>query len=257
MWANHDANHYWSIDLSESYGDTVIWNGAVDRDIFETVVHRVIEKYFKQPNYYKINGCPVFMIYDINNLVSGLGGIDEAKNAMAWFRQETKNAGFPDLHLQLTIWGEQTVNLSGFDCNLQGSTKDIVRALGADSVTHYQFIHFTSTDRTYKEVLVDVKKEWERIERDYSVPYFPHVSCGWDNNPRFRNFRSGIIYDATPENIQKGLQMAKEYLDNHPELPPLVTVNSWNEWTETSYLQPDDVYGYGYLEAVKKVFTEE
>lgn len=27
------------------------------------------------------------------------------------------------------------------------------------------------------------------------------------------------------------------------------------EWTEASYLQPDDLYGYGYLEAVKQVFA--
>ena len=24
---------------------------------------------------------------------------------------------------------------------------------------------------------------------------------------------------------------------------PFITVNSWNEWTETSYLQPDNLYG--------------
>lgn len=50
--------------------------------------------------------------------------------------------------------------------------------------------------------------------------------------------------------------MAKEYLDTHPDTLPLVTVNSWNEWTETSYLEPDDLYGYGYLDAIKKVFSD-
>ena len=48
--------------------------------------------------------------------------------------------------------------------------------------------------------------------------------------------------------------MAKDYADRHPGQPPLITINSWNEWTESSYLEPDDLYGYGYLEAVKRVF---
>ena len=50
---------------------------------------------------------------------------------------------------------------------------------------------------------------------------------------------------------------AKEYVDTHDLPAPLITINSWNEWTETSYLQPDDLYGYGYLEAIKRVFVEE
>ena len=256
MWANHDANNYWHIDLSDDYGDTVIWNGAVSRNAFETVVNRVIQKYFSQPNYYKINNCPVFMIYDVNNLVSGLGGLNKTKEAIEYFRERTRAAGFADLHLQFTIWGENSVNLSGFDSNMQGSTKEIVSLLGADSVTHYQFVHFTDIDRDYNDIVADVQSEWERIDREYSVPYFPHISCGWDNNPRFRRFRHGIVKNNTPENVQKALECAKKYIDEHQNLPaPLVTVNSWNEWTETSYLQPDDLYGYGYLDAVKKVFS--
>ena len=256
MWANHDANNYWNIDLSDFYGNTVIWNGAVSREVFDTVVNRVIEKYFLQQNYYKINGCPVFMIYDVKNLLKGLGGIEKTREAIAYFRAQTKKAGFPDLHLQITIWGENSINLSGFDSNMQGSTKDIVALLGADSVTHYQFVHFTNIDRDYCEILEDVKKEWQRIDKDYRVPYFPHISCGWDNNPRFKKFKGGIVKNNTPENIEKGMRMAKEYLDTHPDTIPLVTVNSWNEWTETSYLEPDDLYGYGYLDAIKKVFSD-
>ena len=73
MWANHNANNCWNINLSDDYPETVIWRGDVDRDEFEVVVHRVVERYFTQPNYYKIGGCPVFMIYDVNNLINGLG----------------------------------------------------------------------------------------------------------------------------------------------------------------------------------------
>ena len=254
MWANHDANHYWNIDLSDDYGDTVIWRGAVGRSGFETVAKRVINNYFVLPNYYKIDGCPVFMIYDVKNLITGLGGIEKTKEAIAWFRQQTKQAGFPDLHLQITIWGEASLNLSGFDSKRQGSTKEIVSLLGADSITHYQFVHFTNIDRDYCDILSDVGKEWERIDSEYKIPYFPHISCGWDNNPRFRRFKGGIVKNNTPKNIKKGMEMAKAYLDSHPERAPLVTVNSWNEWTETSYLEPDDLYGYGYLEAIKEVF---
>ena len=256
MWANHDANHYWNIDLSDDFGGTVIWKGAVDREEFEVVTDRVITKYFSEPNYYKIDGCPVFMIYDVNNLISGLGGIEKTREAIEHFREKTRAAGFPDLHLQITIWREKSVNLSGFDANMKGSTKDIVSLLGADSVSHYQFVHFADVNKDYLEILSDVKAEWQRIDEEYSVPYFPHISCGWDNNPRFRKFYPKIVKNNTPENIEKGMRIAKEYLEAHPDRTPLVTVNSWNEWTETSYLEPDDLYGYGYLEAIKKVFKD-
>mgnify|MGYP002624306909 CR=1 FL=1 len=78
---------------------------------------------------------------------------------------------------------------------------------------------------------------------------------GWDNSPRTR--QSAVVRNNTPENVEQALRKAKAYLDTRPKLHPLVTINSWNEWTETSYLQPDNVYGYGYLDAVKRVFAEE
>ena len=102
-----------------------------------------------------------------------------------------------------------------------------------------------------------MQREYEKLDKTLPFPYFPHVSVGWDNNPRFNDFRPGVMKNCTPENIEKALRMAKAYADAHPGQPPLITVNSWNEWTETSYLEPDDLYGYGYLEAIRRVFCEE
>ena len=113
-------------------------------------------------------------------------------------------------------------------------------------------------NRHYDEVLQIIKAEWERMDRDYTVPFYPHVSVGWDSNPRFNKYLDTVCYGNTPERFEVALRMAKDYVDTHPNLKaPLITVNSWNEWTETSYLEPDNVYGYGYLEAIKRVFVEE
>ena len=37
----------------------------------------------------------------------------------------------------------------------------------------------------------------------------------------------------------------------------LITINSWNEWGEGSYLEPDTENGMGYLEAVRDVFGSQ
>ncbi len=254
MWANHDVQNAWDTRLNKYHENNVIWTGKVSRDEFEKICKRNIEKYFKLPQYYKIDGKPVFMIYDVPQLIAGLGGIEQTAAALQWFKYETKRAGFPGLELQLTMWAINT-NYSGFD---GGKTKNVenafVKKLGFTSATHYQFVHFTNPDDDYLNILDRVKKEWARIDTTFEFKYYPHVSIGWDNSPRMG--RSPVMRNNTPDNFAKGLRMAKDYIDAHPKQAALITINSWNEWTETSYLEPDNVNGYGYLDAVKKVFLD-
>lgn len=252
MWANHDAVTLWDKKVSDR-GETVIWLGSQDRHEFEIIAKRIIKRYFCQPNYYTIDGKPVFSIYDLDNLIRGLGGVESTRQALEWWREETVKAGLPGLHLQCILRSHREFNITGVAGDNVGVQQEIVESLGFDSVTHYQYVHIMEIG-DYSSMNREMALERERLEKSYTIPYFPHVSVGWDNNPRFYQLRPDITIGNTPERFAEALTEAREYLDRHLEIQPLITINSWNEWTETSYLQPDDIYGYGYLEAVKKVF---
>ena len=253
MWANHNVRMDWDTRNAGLPNDALIWRGGVDRAEFEVICHRVIDKYFSHPSYYKIDGKPSFMIYDLNTLIQGLGSVEQTKAALEWFREETVKAGFKGLDLQLTL-RRSGANVMGISGDNLGTQSEVIKNLVIDGLTHYQFCHFTNIDRDYMEIMEDVVMEWNKLDENYITPYYPHVSIGWDNNPRFEMFRKGIVKNNTPENFEKALRMAKKYVDAHPKQALLITINSWNEWTETSYLQPCTMYGYGYLEAVKRVF---
>lgn len=254
MWANHDASTLWDRRIAGK-NDTVIWQGTVNREQFETVGKRWIDLYFKKENYYKIDNKPVVSIYDLNNLLKGLGGIRETANAFKWLDEECKKIGFEGIHVQFVRYNG---SMSLYDEKFRNEVTneaEIVDKLGFASITNYQFAHLTNMHRDYLDITEDVKGIWQQICDNYNVPYYPHVSIGWDNNPRHLHFLNYITKNNTPENFKKCLQAAKEFCDKNGV--NLITVNSWNEWTETSYLLPDNINGYGYLEAIKEVFVYE
>ena len=252
MWANHTASTMW--DKRNSDNKVPVWDGAVDRKTFDFLVERTIEKYFKHPCYYKIDGKPVYMIFDFFNFVRGLGGVEAAKEALCYFRERVKAAGFPGLELQACLKGQEIME-SKLDENT--TMLDFVNTAGFDSVSLYNYRDTAPTNRPFMELFQDAVKYQDEMQKKLKPILYPNVSVGWDSNPRYTKFIDDVCTENTPENVQKAFEYAREYVDTHAELKvPLITVNSWNEWTESSYLHPDDLYGYGYLEVIKKTFLE-
>jgi hypothetical protein len=97
------------------------------------------------------------------------------------------------------------------------------------------------------------------MDSTLTVPVFPCVSIGWDDTPRFpsKGIHDVVHYNNTPRSFAALLSKAKKYADSHPEQPRLITINAWNEWVEGSYLLPDMLNGFGYLEAVKEVMVDD
>ena len=129
-------------------------------------------------------------------------------------------------------------------------------------------IYYSFTNYNWACVPLNVDQDYRLVTDEYlaiceeytrwRTPFYPNLTVGWDNNIRFREFVPGVMRNNTPEAFEAACerirQLADRQLAEGKTAAPLITVNSWNEWTETSYLEPDDLYGYGYLEALKKVF---
>lgn len=248
MWANHDVKrNYWNV---HKYTDdtSLLWNGAVDWDNFKIIVDRVIKQYFKQPNYFKIDGLPVFSIYSIPKLLESFGGsVAETRKALDYLRAEVKKAGFPGLHIQ---WNQGGGSLMSEEAAARFSGR--VNEIGFNSVAMYNMGGLNEDYLKYGNNSIKIRAQMDSV---LNVPLFPCVSVGWDVTPRFpaHGMKDVVHHHNTPESFAALLQKAKEYADSHPGQPRLIMINAWNEWVEGSYLLPDMLNGYGYLQAVRKV----
>lgn len=251
MWANHDATTYWDPKIADK--SKVYWTGSVDSAVFHTIVDQIIHKYFSRPSYYKIDGKPVFSIYELSNFMKGLGGAKQAKHALDYFRDRTVQAGFPGLYLQAILWSSVPDSLSVKGVGEIYSQDSVLEYFGFNSFTNYTWAHLQNPSGDYEKWGDASVEIWNEYSDSFSIPYNPNVSLGWDPNPRFP-FKTGYIANPTPEKFKKYLIRAKRYVDSHPEQPKLITINAWNEWSEGSYLEPDTLYKMGYLDVIRDVF---
>ena len=244
MWANHDVKqNYWNVHKYKEI-DTLLWNGAVNDKNFKIIVDRVIKNYFVQSNYYKIDDKPVFSIFSLKKMIEGLRGLELTKTALDYFREQVKMAGFPGLHVQ--------VIQSGIP---KEDSMKVIEQLGINSVTQYNWPGKKEQDYIkWGSKAIAFRNRWDG---ELSIPFYPNVSIGWDDTPRFpdKGEKDVIRYNKSPESFAAFLEEAKKYCDQHSEQQKLITIFSWNEWIEGGYLLPDSKYGFQYLEKVQEVMT--
>lgn len=248
MWANHNVVKLWDNKAADKEWNKPIWRAGVDAEEFRKISRRWIEMYFSRPNYYRIGGKPVLMIYEVATFIRGIGGMDKAAEALATFRRDCEAAGFGGAHIMA--------------CDV-GLNRDMVAKLGIDSATIYNFVHWAKArgNPDYSEWTRKGEARFDAAKKELGLKaYFAHASVGWDTNPRFpAEVVMPTVMNSTPAKFKESLKRVKDWTDKNagPGLPKLITINSWNEWTEGSYLEPDTHYKFGYLEAIKEVFSKE
>jgi hypothetical protein len=92
----------------------------------------------------------------------------------------------------------------------------------------------------------------------------PTVSMGWNSAPWGNGWEYGWRLGGggrlAPETFRTACAAVKEIMDALPAESighRMMLIDNWNEWGEGHYILPHRQYGFGYLDAIRAVFTED
>ncbi|MCK5853484.1 glycoside hydrolase family 99-like domain-containing protein [bacterium] len=264
MWANHDWIDIHPLSKKNRVkGPKLLYPGKISPETWEKMTNYIIKNYFHHHSYWFVDGKPYFSIYDLNRFMQIFGSKERTKEAIKVFRKKVVDSGLPGLNLNAVVWGrtilpnEQKVD----NINL------LIKELGFDSFTSYVWIHHVALPQFPQTPYAYVQRKYfeyaQEVTDNFSLPYYPNVTMGWDSTPRTKQddpyenigypFMS-TLNENTPAAFEDALIKMKSFLQKYPQCGNTFNINCWNEWTEGSYLEPDTVYKTGYLDAVLKVF---
>ncbi len=121
---------------------------------------------------------------------------------------------------------------------------EMLRSLRASFVTKSTFYEY---DTVWKTILEE--------RPDPELTTFSGAFVDWDNTARYKQ-RATIFRGANPERFQYWFDQLAEQVTASAQKEKMIFLNAWNEWAESTYLEPDERYGYGYLEAIRKVISK-
>jgi len=212
---------------------------ADERDLLENVVPYWIENYFKHPGYLQVDGKPVLSIYETDRFIQDLGGPEPAARAIEKMRAACRAAGFAGL----TLLGE--------DRGFVPAKLDRMAALGVDA--SFAYCWYVASNPTPDEAAAR-QLELIRATRDRGVlPQVVTASQGWSGW-----HDEGTVWSIPPRRFEQLLRDAKEIALASPKDQlgsRIFLLDNWNEWSEGHSIAPCRAYGFGYLDAVRNVFT--
>lgn len=260
MWANHDWADYFPAPFDKP------WNSWLPSrhtpDDLERVFDSCATRYFRRPNYWRVDGRLFFSLFQPVKFIEELGGEKATRRLLARVDRRLAAKRLPPVHWNGMLW--------------DASKAPLLEAAGFRSTTTYTLSDSgaTSSELTqeYSDVVEAHKRHWTSMEKS-ALPHCPVVTMGWDVTPRcdkdlkwpFPKTSRGryeypyiwVVTGNTPELFEKLCRDAAEHVAHAPadKRPFAVFVNAWNEWTEGSYLLPEKRTGKKHLEALKRAFA--
>ncbi|MCX7598337.1 MAG: glycoside hydrolase family 99-like domain-containing protein, partial [Armatimonadetes bacterium] len=212
---------------------------ADEKDLMENLLPFWVENYFRHPSYLKVDNKPLLFIYRPEFLIDDLGSVENVRRALDEMRQACRAAGFDGLYLL----GEYR----GLDPN----HLRLMRDLGLDYT--FAYVWYVPNNPTPEEAIAAQIQYITKTQELGILPQVVTVSQAWSGW-----HDEGTIWKIPPREFEDLLRWAKDFIAGLPQdqlSGRMLLLDNWNEWGEGHYIAPYREYGFGYLDAVRKVFA--
>lgn len=245
-WANESWRGFFhGVKTKETLIDQLYLGEADDLAHFNEVLPA-----FKDKRYIKVDGKPLFLIYQPLNNKSAV----ESKMKL-WRRLAIEN-------------GLGGIYFIGHTYNLD-TCREELESMGFDALNSVRLFDYKKKQKSLKlkskffhnlfnapyVVSYSQASRWfvTDAERDENV--FPTIITNWDHTPR--TGRKGLVlHGSNPENFEEHLKDVMNHIAEKPFEHRIAFIKSWNEWAEGNYMEPDKKFGIKYLEVLGKNIIE-
>jgi hypothetical protein len=238
LWANENWTRTW--DGSES--EVLVRQDYRQED--ESALLADLARHFVDARYIRLNGRPLFFIYNPANIPDTLATVKRWRGILA------KNYAVEPLFFMAQTFGARDPKDYGFDGAMEfpphKTAERLVGRLTPDAYSTEYRGHLIAYDDFVAASLAEQEVDYHLIKT--AVP-------SWDNESRRPN-RGLTLEGLSPAKYEAWL---RELLLRAIKRPiggtPIVAINAWNEWAEAAYLEPDVHYGASYLNATARAYA--
>lgn len=238
--AIHDG--YLNCEYSDMMKYTLLWETAFQgahnfEDFKKYMWDYWMEYYFTDPRYLVIDNRPVMFTW--GSITSGFADNEDAEECLIMLEAEIKELGYDGL---LLVAMTRLHN----DDYARGYAEAGYDAFGGAALV----------DSNSSKTQIDLIANEDVLAKKWNIGHIPTVCPGYDAIGRNDDPRPMI----TKEEHLKVCQFIKDMLDKRNTgtyLDYMVMVDGWNEFSEGHMVAPIEEYGWGLLDNLREVFTNE
>lgn len=230
LWANHNPA------------------GSASRDDLRQVTRFWIDRYFRLPEYQKIDGKPLIILFSPGRVLDDIG-VEGTRTAFDEMRTMCRDAGLAGLYIAGCVGPDR------------GSVERM-REAGFDAATGYNYPDAGAAPEDgnrppYASAIAGYTGIWEKLSSFGLMDTIAVCDPGWDSRPWAGDdalARTG----KNPALFRKMLENARTFAVRHPigkGDTRMVLVEAWNEYGEGAAIEPHRQFGFGFLDAIRDVFV--